>query len=88
MHVNVSGASVTRAAKNREHAVKLLEFLVAGEAQAWYAEANGEYPVRSDVAPSELLKSWGEFKMDSLNLDKLGVLNPEAVRLMDRAGWK
>ncbi len=88
VHVNVSGASVTRAAKNREHAVKLLEFLVAGEAQAWYAEANGEYPVRSDVAPSELLKSWGEFKMDSLNLDKLGVLNPEAVRLMDRAGWK
>jgi iron(III) transport system substrate-binding protein len=35
-----------------------------------------------------VLKSWGKFKMDSLNLSKLGELNPDAVRLMDRAGWK
>lgn len=87
-HVNVSGASVTRAAKNRDNAIRLLEFLVGKEAQSWYAETNGEYPVRSDVSPSELLKSWGEFKIDALNLSKLGELNPQAVRLMDRAGWK
>ncbi len=87
-HVNVSGASLTRAAKNRDNAIKLLEFLVGEEAQSWYAETNGEYPVRSDVAPSELLSSWGSFKMDTLNLARLGELNPEAVRLMDRAGWK
>jgi len=87
-HVNVSGASVTRAAKNRDNAIRLLEFLVSEEAQSWYAETNGEYPVRPDVPPSELLSSWGEFKMDTLNLSRLGELNPEAVRLMDRAGWK
>ncbi len=87
-HVNVSGASLTRAAKNRDNAIKLLEFLVGEEAQSWYAETNGEYPVRSDVPPSELLSSWGSFKMDTLNLARLGELNPEAVRLMDRAGWK
>ncbi len=87
-HVNVSGASVTRAAKNRDNAIRLLEFLVSEEAQSWYAETNGEYPVRPDVPPSELLSSWGDFKMDTLNLSRLGELNPEAVRLMDRAGWK
>jgi iron(III) transport system substrate-binding protein len=87
-HFNVSGAAVTLAAKNKENAVKLLEFLLEKSSQAWYAETNGEYPVRADVAPGELLKSWGEFKMDDLNLDRLGELNPEAVRLMDRAGWK
>ncbi|MEJ2453059.1 MAG: Fe(3+) ABC transporter substrate-binding protein [Candidatus Thiodiazotropha sp.] len=87
-HVNVSGASLTRAAKNRDNAIKLLEFLVGDEAQSWYAETNGEYPVRSDVPASELLGSWGSFKMDTLNLARLGELNPEAVRLMDRAGWK
>jgi iron(III) transport system substrate-binding protein len=87
-HVNVSGASVTKAARNRENAVKLLEFLLGREAQSWYARANGEYPVRADVAPGELLESWGEFKMDSLNLGRLGEFNPQAVRLMDRAGWK
>jgi iron(III) transport system substrate-binding protein len=87
-HVNVSGASVTRAAKNRDNAIRLLEFLVSKEAQSWYAQANGEYPVRNDVAASDLLTSWGRFKMDTLNLSRLGELNPQAVRLMDRAGWK
>jgi len=87
-HVNVSGAGLTKAAKHRENAIKLLEFLVGKEAQAWYAEANGEYPVRNDVEPGDILKSWGEFKGDSLNLAQLGELNPQAVRLMDRAGWK
>ena len=87
-HVNVSGASVTKTAKNRENAIRLLEFLVSEKSQSWYAEANGEFPVRSDVAASELLESWGAFKMDTLNLSNLGELNPDAVKLMDRAGWK
>ena len=87
-HVNVSGAAVTQTAKNRENAVRLLEYLVGEQAQTWYAETNGEFPVRGDVAASDLLQSWGAFKMDTLNLGKLGELNPEAVRLMDRAGWK
>ncbi len=87
-HVNISGAAVTAAAKNRDNAIKLLEFLAGKEAQHWYAEANGEFPVRSDVEAGTLLQSWGEFKMDTLNLRKLGELNPNALRLMDRAGWK
>ena len=88
VHVNVSGAVVTKAAKHRYHAVKLMEFLVSPEAQQWYAEANGEYPVLPGVPVSETLEAWGGFRMDSLNLSKLGELNPEAVKLMDRAGWK
>jgi iron(III) transport system substrate-binding protein len=87
-HVNVSGAALIKAAKNRGNAIKLLEFLVTRGSQAWYAEANGEYPVLEDVAPGELLQSWGDFKMDRLNLSQLGVFNPDALRLMDRAGWK
>ena len=88
VHVNISGITLTRSAENRENAIELAEFLAGREAQAWYAETNGEYPVRPDVEPSDLLKSWGKFKADSLNLGHLGELNPAAVRLMDRAGWK
>jgi iron(III) transport system substrate-binding protein len=35
-----------------------------------------------------VLQKWGDFKADDLNLAKLGELNDEAVRLMDRAGWR
>jgi iron(III) transport system substrate-binding protein len=87
-HVNVSGAALIKASHNREAAVKLLEFLAGDAAQQWYAEVNGEYPVRSGVKMSETLKGWGPFKADSLNLGRLGELNAEALMLMDRAGWR
>jgi iron(III) transport system substrate-binding protein len=66
----------------------LLEFLISPEAQDWYASVNYEYPVNPEVKPSGLLASWGSFKADTLNLSKLGALNAEAVKIMDRAGWK
>jgi len=88
VHVNISGAGVTAHAKNRDNAVKLLEFLTDDKAQRWYADVNNEYPVNPAIPPSATLKAWGEFKADTLNVAKLGELNAEAVKLMDRAGWK
>lgn len=88
VHVNVSGAALTKSAKNKDAAIKLLEFLVSPQAQSWYAQANGEYPVRDGVEKTAVLKSWGSFKADTLNLGKLGDLNAEAVKIMDRGGWK
>jgi iron(III) transport system substrate-binding protein len=87
-HVNVSGIAMTHSAKNKDAAVKLAEFLASPESQTWYAEVNGEYPVLPAAPVSALLQSWGSFKADALQLSKLGELGPDAVRLMDRAGWK
>mgnify|MGYP005842754153 CR=1 FL=1 len=87
-HINVGGAGVTKHAKNRENAIRLLEFLVGEESQEWYAYANYEFPVRPGVKVGETLAAWGEFKADNLNLSLLGEHNAAAVRLMDRAGWR
>ncbi len=87
-HVNVSGAAVTAAAKNRDNAIRLIEFLASAEAQAWYAQVNYEFPVRPGTPVSDTLSGWGEFKADTLNLSALGQNNATALRLMDRAGWK
>ncbi len=88
VHVNVSGGAVTKSAKHKESAVKLLEFLAGDASQQWYADTNGEYPIRTGIPVSQILSAWGTFKADDLNLARLGELNAEAVRLMDRAGWK
>lgn len=88
VHMNISGAGVTRAAEHAEEAIRLLEFLVSKEAQSWYAQKNYEFPVRGDVAAGDILRQWGEFEADDIDLEQLGVHNTEAVRLMDRAGWK
>ena len=87
-HVNVSGAGVTKHAKNKENAIALLEFLSSEDAQGQFSEANFEYPVNKNVEPAELLASWGEFKEQDLNLSELGKYNADAVKLMNEAGWK
>ena len=87
-HVNVSGAGISRYSKNKQEAIRLLEFLVSEEAQSWYASVNHEYPVSRNAALSELVASWGTFESDLLNLSRLGEQNAEAVKIMDRAGWK
>ena len=88
VHVNVSGAAITAASKNTKNALQLLEYLVSADAQQWYAETNGEYPVLDSVPSGDILESWGTFKRDALNLATLGELNADALKLMDRAGWK
>lgn len=87
-HVNISGAGVTRYAPNRENAIKFLEFLVTPEAQEIFAHANHEYPVRSSVAPTAVVQSWGTFKADPLNAAELGRHQAEAVRIFDSVGWR
>ena len=66
----------------------MLEFLVKDESQRWYAEVNNEYPVVNGIDESDTLKGFGKFKADTLNLSRLGEINKEAVKLMDRAGWR
>lgn len=88
VHINISGAGITRSAKQLAEARQLIEFLLREDSQQWYAEANNEYPVRPDIAPSELLQSWGEFRADPLQVSELGRLNSAAVMAMDRANWK
>ena len=69
-HVNISGAGVTKYAKNKENAVKLVEFLSSEEAQSIFAEGNHEYPVNVKVKPSATVASWGTFKEDTIEIGR------------------
>jgi len=87
-HINISGATVTKHAKNVDNAVKFLEFLSSEEAQAAFAEGNNEYPVNESVDATETLKSWGEFKEQDINLTILGENNARAIQIFNEVGWK
>jgi iron(III) transport system substrate-binding protein len=87
-HANVSGAGVVATAPNRENAVRFLEYLTTPEAQSYFAQGNNEFPVVDGVKADPILEAWGAIKTDEVNAAKLGENNPEAVKLMDRAGWK
>ena len=87
VHVNISGAGVTRHAKQPDEAIKLLEWMTGPEAQAIFAGVNQEFPANPAVAPSEQVAAWGEFKADTINVEVAGRRQPEAIMLMDREGW-
>lgn len=90
VHINISGAGVTKHAKNRENAIKLLEFLSSEKAQNLFADENMEYPVNNKVNPSQqLIKWWGkDFKVDQVNLQAAGQYQAQATKVMKSVGYK
>jgi iron(III) transport system substrate-binding protein len=86
-HVNISGAAVTRSAKNRANAIKLIEFLSEDFAQKLYAEQNFEYPVKEGIALHPLVESWGKFKPDDIGLAEVASHRAEASKMVDRVGF-
>jgi iron(III) transport system substrate-binding protein len=87
-HMNLSGAGITQSAKQVDAAIKLLEFLAGETAQTFYAAQNNEYPVNPDVAISGTVLELGDFRADTLNLSEIETHRAQALRLMDRAGWR
>lgn len=87
VHVNLSGAGVTKHAPHPQAAQKLLEWMTGDKAQRLLADINQEYPANPQVAPSAEVAAWGSFKADSVPVEVAGKRQAEAIRLMDRAGW-
>jgi|TARA_B100000959_G_scaffold36838_1_gene35468 iron(III) transport system substrate-binding protein len=88
VHVNVSGAGITKHASNPSGATQLLEWLSSAEAQSIYGSLNKEYPANQNIGSDEIVSSWGSFKQDKMNLSIAGELQADAVKLMQRLGYK
>lgn len=88
VHVNISGAGVTKHAKNRAAAIKFLEWLSSDQAQNQFADVNMEYPVNKRVKADPKVAAWGTYKPNLIQVVKAGELQAAAVKLMDRAGYK
>jgi iron(III) transport system substrate-binding protein len=88
VHVNISGAGVTRYSRNEQAAIKLLEFLSSDKAQNLFADVNMEYPANPAINTDPFVAAWGDFKQNPMNLVKAGELQTTAVKLMDRAGYQ
>lgn len=88
VHINVSGAGVTRSSVHKAQAQQLLEWLSGVEAQQMLMDLNQEYPVNPALAFNSELTSWGEFKDDAVDVSEAGRLQAAAVKLMDRAGYR
>ena len=88
VHVNISGAGITRHAPRPDQARALLEWLASEQSQAEFAERNLEFPADPAMETRGVVKAWGEFRADDTPLTVAGERQAQAVRLMDRAGYR
>ena len=89
VHINISGAGILKNAPNPENANLFLEFLLSKRVQKYMVDKSFEYPIIDGVLPSPEIASFGlSFKEDDTAVRQFGELNPDAIRLMDRSGWK
>jgi iron(III) transport system substrate-binding protein len=88
VHVNISGAGVVAHSRKVAAATRFLEWLSSGTAQQHFAAVNMEFPANPAAPVDPLVKSWGDFEPSLINVAEAGRLQPAAVRLMDRAGYR
>jgi iron(III) transport system substrate-binding protein len=85
-HVNISGMALAKYAPNKDNALKLMQFLSSAEAQKIYAEQVYEYPVLPGAEPSDIVKSFGPIKPDTLPLIEIAKNRKLASELVDKVG--
>ena len=86
-HVNISGMGLAKNAPHRANAMKLMEFLASDVAQKLYAEGNFEYPVNPAVPSSDIVRAWGVFKPDALNVAEIAKFESIAAKMVDEVGF-
>ena len=87
-HVNLSGAGVTKHAKNPEGALKLLEWLSSANVQTAYTHGTYESPINPKADVDPIVKAWGKFTPSPLNASDIGSKQAEAIKLLDRVGYR
>jgi iron(III) transport system substrate-binding protein len=88
-HVNIAGAAVARHAKNREAAVKFLEYLVSDQAQAYFADGNNEWPAVPGIKlTNPALDALGSFKAETIPVSTVGMNQVKVQQMLDRVGYK
>ena len=87
-HINISGFGLLKNSPNKENAKKLMQFLTSEFAQKYYVNNSYEYPVNNLVSFSGTIAEWGEFKIDTLDLNSLGLFREKAVEIFEKSNWK
>jgi iron(III) transport system substrate-binding protein len=87
-HMNISGAGVLKHSKNKQEALKLLEWMTTEKAQKLFADSNMEYPVNAKVQPDPIVKAWGTPKHSKVPIYKAGELQRRAILMIDEVKYK
>lgn len=88
-HVNIAGGGIARHARNRDAAVKFLEYLASDQAQIYLADGNNEWPAVPTVKVNNpALQALGTFKRETIPTAVVGMNQIRVQQILDRVGYK
>lgn len=94
-HLNIAGGAVAKNAKNREAAVKFLEYLASPSAQRHFADGNNEWPtvkgmkIDNPALKAMLIGNGGDnFKAETIPASVIGMNQVKVQQMLDRVGYK
>jgi iron(III) transport system substrate-binding protein len=90
-HLNIAGGAVAKHAKNRDNAIKLMEYLASPEAQNYFANGNNEWPAAKGVKfnnPALAAMSGGPFKSETIPIGAVGAHQMKVQQMLDRVGFQ
>jgi len=85
-HVNISAGGLAKYAKNKNEAIKLLEYLASPKGSKGLAAPTFEHPLK-EVNQNPIVQEFGDFIPDKATVEGLGANNSIAIKLMKDAGW-
>ena len=90
-HVNIAGGAVARHSKNKDAAVKFLEYLASPQAQQYFADGNNEWPVIKGVTfdnPALKALAGTGFKSELIPTSVVGMNQVKVQQMLDRVGFR
>jgi iron(III) transport system substrate-binding protein len=90
-HLNIAGGAVARHSKNRDNAIKFLEYLASPSAQNHFANGNNEWPAAKGVQldnPALKAMAAGGFKSELIPISAVGKNQIKVQQMLDRVGYK
>ena len=91
-HLNIAGGAVAKYTKNKDNAIKFMEYLASPEAQNYFANGNNEWPAAKNVqVDNPALKSMTQgkpFKSETIPIGAVGAHMGKVQQMLDRAGFQ
>lgn len=85
---NISGIAISAHSKNKENAVKFIEFLTGAAANADIAQGNHEYPANPAAAALPQMRPLIELRLSPVPLAVMARYMVPAIDLIDKAGYR